>query len=110
MTNRRKLIYATLALVIAFVAQSLWTTLFNPLVWHLTYVGIHVAGAIHQPDYDSAVSARVFDWLAILINALIYFSVLLALDRLVVRRSSRRSGCLGTWRRTIQARSNCVER
>lgn len=85
MTARRKTLYAALALVIAVCAHNLWTTLFNPLVWHLTYIGVHVARAIHQPDYDSAASARAFGALAILINALIYFAVLLALDRLLGR-------------------------
>ncbi len=89
MTTRRKLIYATLALVIAFCAHALWSTLFNPLVWHLTYIGIHVARAIHQPNYDSAASARGFDALAILSNALIYFALLLALDRFVAGLRSR---------------------
>jgi hypothetical protein len=90
MTTRRKLIYATLALVIAFFAHVLWKNLFNPLVWHLTYIGVHIARAIHEPNYDSAASARAFDVLAVLFNALIYFAVLLALDRLIVRRKSRR--------------------
>ena len=48
-------------------------------------------GAMHQPDYDSVVSARAFDALAILSNALIYFVVLAALDRLIVRWTSSRS-------------------
>jgi hypothetical protein len=91
MTMRRKLIYATLALVIAVFAQALWKTLFNPLVWHLTYIGVHIARAIHEPNYDSEVSARVFDLLAVLFNALIYFAVLVALDRLLARRRSERA-------------------
>jgi hypothetical protein len=90
MTTRRKLIYATLALVIAILAHALWKSLFNPLVWHLTYIGVHVARAIHEPNYDSVVSARVFDVLTVLFNALIYFAVLLALDRLLARRRARR--------------------
>jgi hypothetical protein len=91
MTTRRKLIYATLALVIAVFAHVLWKTLFNPLVWHLSYIGVHVARAIHEPNYDSVTSARVFDVLAVLFNALIYFAVLLALDRLTIRLRSRRA-------------------
>jgi hypothetical protein len=90
MTTRRKLIYATLALVIAYFAQALWSTLFNPLVWQITYIGVHIARAIHEPNYDSVASARVFDALAFLFNALIYFAVLMALDRLVGRLRSRR--------------------
>ncbi len=90
MTLRHKLIYAVLAMAIAWCAQALWKTVVNPLVWHLTYIGVHVARAIHRPDYDSAASTRAFDAQAILINALIYFAVLLALDRLLGRlRSSR---------------------
>lgn len=91
MTTRRKIIYATLALVIAVCAHILWKTLFNPLVWHFTYIGVHVARAIHEPNYDSATSARVFDVLAVLFNALIYFGVLLLLDRLLVRFRTRRA-------------------
>ncbi len=89
MTLRRKLIYAVLAMAIAWCAQALWKTVLNPLVWHLTYIGVHVARAIHRPNYDSAASTRAFDALAILINALIYFGVLMALDRLIVRWKSR---------------------
>jgi hypothetical protein len=91
MTTRRKLIYATLALVIAFFAHALWKSLFNPLVWHITYIGVHIARAIHEPNYDSVASARLFDALAILFNALIYFGVLIALDRWLAHRRSRRS-------------------
>jgi hypothetical protein len=90
MTMRRKLIYATLALVIAFFAHVLWKSLFNPLVWHITYIGVHMARAIHEPNYDSVASARLFDVLAILINAIIYFVALLALGRLLAWRRSRR--------------------
>jgi hypothetical protein len=89
MTRRRKLIYAAVALAIAIAAHYLWMSLFNPLVWHLTYIGVHVARAIHEPNYDSVASARMFDILAIMFNALIYFAVLLALDRLLARRRSR---------------------
>lgn len=91
MTTRRKLIYATLAVVIAFFAHSVWKSLANPLVWHMTYIGVHGARAIHPPDYDSLASARTFDALAILINALIYFSVLIGLDRTLawLRRTAR---------------------
>jgi hypothetical protein len=84
-TKKRKIVYAALALAIALAGHALWSTLFNPLVWDLTYLGIHIARAIHQPDYDSVASARVFDVLAILINALIYFAVLVALDRTLPR-------------------------
>jgi hypothetical protein len=91
MTKRRKLIYATLAVVIAVCAHALWKTLFNPLVWHLTYIGVHVARAIHEANYDSVASARVFDLLAVLFNALLYFAVLVVLDRLLVRFRSRRA-------------------
>jgi dipeptide/tripeptide permease len=90
-TKKRKIVYATLALAIACVAQALWSTLFNPLVWDLTYLGTHIARAMHQPDYDSAASARVFDALAILINALIYFAVLVAADRTLVRLRTKRA-------------------
>jgi hypothetical protein len=93
MTTRRKLIYATLALVIAVCAHVLWKSLFNPLVWHITYIGVHVARTIHEPNYDSVASARLFDALAIWFNALIYFGVLIALDRslaqLRLKRTSR---------------------
>lgn len=88
MTAKRTIVYAVLALVIAWAGQALWATLFNPLVWNLTYIGVHVARAIHEPNYDSAVSARVFSMLAIVFNALIYFAVLLALDRMVARRKA----------------------
>jgi hypothetical protein len=91
MTARRKLIYGALALVIALGGHALWSTLYNPLVWHMTYLGVHLARAIHQPDYDSAASARMFDALAILIDALIYFLVLVAIDRLLARIGSRRA-------------------
>jgi len=91
MTRSRTFFYAALALGIAFVGHWYWSTLFNPLVWHLTYIGVHVARAIHQPDYDSLASARIFDSLAILCNAVIYFGVLVALDRLLAQRRSRRA-------------------
>jgi hypothetical protein len=91
MTTRRKIIYAALALVIAVCAHALWKSLFNPLVWHFTYIGVHVARAIHEPNYDSVASARMFDALAIVSNALIYFVVLLALDRLLTWRRSKRA-------------------
>jgi len=91
MTARRKIVYGVLALAIAGAGHALWSTLFNPLVWHLTYVGVHAARAIHQPDYDSLASARLFDVLAVVINAAIYFAVLLALDWLVGHWRSRRS-------------------
>jgi hypothetical protein len=90
MTTRRKLIYATVALVIAVLAHALWKSLFNPLVWHLTYVGVHVARAIHEPDYDSVVSARMFDVLAVVLNAVIYFGVLLVFDRALAQMRLRR--------------------
>jgi hypothetical protein len=89
MTTRRKLIYATLALVIAFFAHALWKSLFNPLVWDITYIGVHLARAIHEPNFDSVASARLFDTLAILFNALIYFGGFLALDRSFGRFRSR---------------------
>ena len=89
MTARRKSIYAVLALAIAVVGQHFWMTLFNPLVWHLTYIGVHVARAIYQPNYDSVASTRTFGVLAVLINAGIYFAVLFFLDRLVARMRGR---------------------
>lgn len=87
--KRRTLIFGIASLASAFLAHSLWTTRLNFLVWNLTYVGVHVAHAIHQPDYDSAASVRMFDVLTTLANALIYFAVLVAMDRVVVafRRS-----------------------
>ena len=89
MTTKRKIVYAVLALVIAWAAQALWSTLFNPLVWNLTYLGVHIARAIHEPNYDSVLSTRAFSVLAVLLNAIIYFAVLLGLDRLAVRRTRR---------------------
>jgi hypothetical protein len=88
--KRRTFIYGFAALVIAFLAHAIWKTRLNFLVWNFTYFGVHVARAIHQPDYDSVASARVFDSLAILVNALIYFVVLLVLSRLVARLRSKR--------------------
>jgi hypothetical protein len=89
MTRKRKIIYAVLALAIAFVAHQLWYTVLNPLIWDLTYIGTRLARAIHPPDYDSALSTRVFDMLAIAINALIYFVVLVAGDRSRARLRKR---------------------
>ena len=89
--KRKTLIYGIAALMIAFLAHAVWKTRVNFLVWKITYVGVHIARAIHQPNYDSLASTRVFDWLAILINALIYFGVLWALGRLVARWRSRRA-------------------
>lgn len=89
-TAKRVIVYAALALAIACTGQALWSTLFNPLVWRLTYLGVHLSRAIHEPNYDSAVSARVFSMLAIVFNAVIYFAVLLVLDRLVARRKARK--------------------
>ena len=89
-TKKRKIVYASLALVIAFVGDSLWWTLFNPLVWRLTYIGVHIARAIHEPNYDSAASARLFDVVAILFNALIYFVVLVAVDRTLAQLRTTR--------------------
>ncbi len=86
-----KSIYGIAALVIAFFAHAVWKTRLNFLVWKITYVGVHIARAIHQPNYDSLASARVFDALAILVNALIYFGVLLALGRLVSLLRSKRA-------------------
>jgi hypothetical protein len=91
MSLRRKPIYAGAALLIAFFAHGVWKSLANPLVWHLTYIGVHAARAIHEPDYDSVASARVFDALVILINAAIYFGVLLGLDRLLRSRRSNQA-------------------
>jgi hypothetical protein len=90
MTRGRILIYAVLALAIAAAGQHFWMTLFNPLVWHLTYIGVHLARAIYQPNYDSAASARTFGVLAVLMNAIIYFAVLLFLDRLVAALRGRK--------------------
>jgi hypothetical protein len=90
MSTRRKLIYAVLALAVAFFAHGVWKSLANPLVWRLTYIGVHFARAIHQPDYDSLASARTFDALAILINAVIYFAVMMGLDRALVRMRTKR--------------------
>lgn len=89
MPTKRKIVYAVLALVIACAGHALWSTLFNPLVWHLTYVGVHIARAIHQPNYDSLASARAFDVLAILFNAMVYFAVLFAIDRVLSRLRQR---------------------
>lgn len=91
MSTRRKIIYAAVALVIAFLAHGVWKSLANPLVWHMTYAGVHLARTIHQPNYDSLASARTFDALAILINAAIYFAVLLGLDRLVAGLRTRKN-------------------
>jgi hypothetical protein len=89
--KRRLLIYAVLALALAFSAQGVWKTLANSLVWHLTYFGVHLARAIHQPDYDSVASARTFDALAIFFNALSYFAALAGLDRVIFQARSRKS-------------------
>lgn len=91
MTTQRKVVYAALALSVAIAGHLLWKTIFNPLVWHLTYPGIQIARAIHEPDYDSVASARVFDVLAILFNAMIYWVVLLTLDRLAARLRPRQA-------------------
>lgn len=93
MTRKRIIVYAVLALAMAFLAHQLWDSVLNPLVWDLTYIGTRLARAIHQPDYDSLASARVFDALAITINALIYFAVLVAGDcsRARLRKRSRRT-------------------
>jgi hypothetical protein len=92
MSKKRTIFYAVLALAIAVAAHRLWYTVFNPLIWDLTYIGTRLARAIHQPDYDSAASAAVFDILAVTINALIYFAVLVAGDRTRARlRTSSRS-------------------
>ena len=89
MTRKRIIVYAVLALAIAFLAHQLWDSVLNPLVWDLTYIGTRLARAIHQPDYDSLASARVFDALAITINAVIYFAVLVAGDRSRARLRKR---------------------
>jgi ABC-type antimicrobial peptide transport system permease subunit len=89
MTRKRIIVYAVLALAIAFLAHQLWYTVLNPLIWNLTYIGTWLARAIHQPDYDSLASERVFDVLAITINALIYFAVLVAGDRSRARLRKR---------------------
>lgn len=91
MSKKRTIVYAVLALAIAYVGQHFWYTLYNPLIWDLTYIGTHLARAIHQPDYDSAASARAFDLLAIGINALVYFALLVALDRGAARLRPRRA-------------------
>lgn len=85
LTAKRAIIYAALALAIACAGQVLWSTLFNPLVWRLTYLGVHLSRAIHEPNYDSVASARVFDFLATAFNAVIYFAVLFAIDRVLSR-------------------------
>src|SRR5262249_30740187 len=90
MSKRRTIIYAVLALAIAFVGQHFWYTLFNPLIWDLTYIGTRLARLIHQPDYDSVASARAFDLLAIGINALLYFALLVAGERSRARLRKRR--------------------
>ena len=89
MTRKRTIVYTVLALAIAFLAHQLWYTVLNPLIWDLTYIGTRVARAIHRPDYDSVLSTRVFDVLAIMINALIYFAVLVAGDYSRARLRSR---------------------
>ncbi len=91
MTTRRKLIYAVLALLLAFFAHQVWTSRASFLVWKITYLGVHIARWIHQPNYDSLASARVFDGLVIVINGLIYFCVLVALDRSLVWLRTRRA-------------------
>lgn len=91
MTTKRTIVYVVLAFAIAFLAHQLWYTVFNPLIWALTFVGTRLAWAIHQPDYDSVVSARIFDALAITINALVYFVVLAAGDRTRARLRRRAS-------------------
>lgn len=91
MTTKRAIIYALLALAIAFLAHQLWYTVFNPLIWSLTYIGTRLARALHRPDYDSLASTRVFDMLAILINALIYFAIFVAGDRSRARLRTRTS-------------------
>ena len=88
-TTKRKIVYAVVALLIAIVGQHFWSTLYNPLVWHLTYLGVHLARAIHQPNYDSVASARLFNALAILINALVYFAILIAGERSRARLKKR---------------------
>jgi fumarate reductase subunit D len=89
-TTKRKIVYGVLALAVAVVGQIYWSTLFNPLVWDLTYLGVRIARALHEPDYDSVASARVFQGLAIVFNALVYFAVLVAGDRSRARLRRKR--------------------
>lgn len=95
MTRTRKAIRIILILLIAYLAQRLWMSELNVLVWSLTYIGVHVAFLIHPPNYDSALSTQVFQTIAMVVNALVYAAVLWPIhiwtDRWKLKRAERRA-------------------
>ena len=95
MNPRRKIIRIVLILLIAYLAQRVWMSELNILVWKLTYIGVRVAYFLHPPDYDSAPSTEIFQSIAMIVNALVYavvlWPILIWLDRWKLRRKARKA-------------------
>ena len=95
MSRTRRVIWATLILLIAYLAQKIWMSELNGLVWKFTWIGEQVALKLAPPNYDSALSTQIFQTFAILINATVYAAVLwpihLWLDRWKLKRAARKA-------------------
>jgi hypothetical protein len=89
--RKREILSAILALVLACLAQQIWMSELNFFVWKITYIGEQTAFLLAPPNYDSPVSVRIFDAIAIIINALVYAAVLWAVQILLRRWKLRRS-------------------
>jgi hypothetical protein len=93
--RRGKVILGVLALLMASFAQRLWMSELNFFVWKITYIGEKIAFLVAPPNYDSAASVYIFETIAIIVNALVYATILWTLytlmDRWKPRRASRKS-------------------
>lgn len=90
MIARRKIIRAVLILIFAYLVQRIWMGELNGLVWAISYIGERVAFLIAPPNYDSAMSVRIFSAVAIVVNALVYAAVLWPLHALMDRWKAKR--------------------
>jgi sterol desaturase/sphingolipid hydroxylase (fatty acid hydroxylase superfamily) len=91
MSKRRKIIRALLILIFASLVQYIWMSELNGLVWKISYIGERAAFWLARPNYDSAMSVRIFSVVAIIVNFLVYVAVLWPIHMLTDRWKQRRA-------------------
>jgi sterol desaturase/sphingolipid hydroxylase (fatty acid hydroxylase superfamily) len=97
--GKRKIIRALLILIFAWLVQHIWMSELNGVVWKISYIGERAAFLVAAPNYDSAMSVRIFSAVAIVVNFLVYVAVLwsihMLIDRWKQRRAERRAAMPG---------------
>src|SRR5579864_1068594 len=89
-SRRRQIIRALLLLIIAYLAQRIWMSELNAVVWKITYIGEQVALLVSRPDYDSAASVSIFETVAIVVNVVVFAVVLWPIQLLLNKWKQRR--------------------